>query len=139
LSVLLNNPPSWSSQSSSKTETSAIDFSVRSVFCFIYKYICIYIYITSFCVLNRSGKVNKDVIEFYTKKKTGKYTNSDTESNAGDGPVVRPTSHMYGPPSTNTHFFTPQYTRYSQPSPSHSGESMLYCFEPSYTHLSQVI
>lgn len=79
-------------------------------------------------------------MEYYAKKKTGKYTNSDTESNAGDGPAVRPTSHMYGPPSTSAHhFFTPQqYTRYSQPSPSHSGESMLYCFEPPYSHISQV-
>jgi len=29
LSVLLNNPPSWSSQNNSKTDTSSIDFSVR--------------------------------------------------------------------------------------------------------------
>lgn len=79
-------------------------------------------------------------MEYYVKKKTGKYTNSDTESNAGDSPAVRPTLNMYGPPSTtNTHhFFTPQYTRYSQPSPSNSGESMLYCFEPPYSHMSQV-
>lgn len=85
----------------------------------------------------RSGNVGRDVMEYYAKKKIGKYTNSDTESNAGDGPTVRPTSHMYGPPSSSAHhFFTPQYTRYSQPSPSHSGESMLYCFEPC--HVSQV-
>lgn len=92
-------------------------------------------------ILNRSGKVGKDVMEYYAKKKTGKYTNSDTESNAGDSPAARPISHnMYGPPSSNAHhFFTPQYTRYSQPSPSHSGESMLYCFEPPYSHVSQVI
>jgi len=77
-------------------------------------------------------------MEYYAKKKIGKYTNSDTESNAGDGPTVRPASHMYGPPSTSAHhFFTPQYTRYSQPSPSHSGESILYCFEPPYSHVSQ--
>lgn len=78
-------------------------------------------------------------MEYYAKKKTGKYTNSDTESNAGDSPATRPSSHMYGPPSSNAHhFFTPQYTRYSQPSPSHSGESMFYCFEPPYNHVSQV-
>jgi len=89
--------------------------------------------------LNRSGKVGKDVMDYYVKKKTGKYTNSDTESNAGDSLAPRPTSHMYGPPSSNAHhFFTPQYSRYSQPSPSHSGESMLYCFEPPYSHVSQV-
>lgn len=29
LSVLLNNPPSWSSQNNSKTDSSSIDFSVR--------------------------------------------------------------------------------------------------------------
>ncbi|CAI6367682.1 unnamed protein product [Macrosiphum euphorbiae] len=114
LSVLLNNPPSWSPQNSSKTDTSSIDFSVRS------------------------GKVGKDVMDYYVKKKTGKYTNSDTESNAGDNLAARPTSNIYGPPSTNAHhFFTPQYSRYSQPSPSHSGESMLYCFEPPYNHVSQ--
>ncbi|XP_050531919.1 disks large homolog 5 [Daktulosphaira vitifoliae] len=114
LSVLLNNPPSWSPQNNSKSDTSSIDFSVRS------------------------GKVGKDVMEYYAKKKIGKYVNSDTESNAGDGPVVRPLSHIYGSPSTNPHhFFTPQYTRYSQPSPSHSGESMLYCFEPPYSHVTQ--
>lgn len=79
-------------------------------------------------------------MEYYAKKKTGKYTNSDTESNAGDGPIARPTSHMYGPPTTSAHhFFPPQYTRYSQPSPSHSGESILYTFEPSYSHVSQVL
>lgn len=32
LSVLLNNPPSWSSQNNPKTDTSSIDFSVRSIF-----------------------------------------------------------------------------------------------------------
>jgi len=29
LYVLLDNPPSWSSQSNSKTDTSSVDFSVR--------------------------------------------------------------------------------------------------------------
>lgn len=92
-------------------------------------------------ILNRSVKVGKDVMEYYAKKKPGKYTNSDTESNAGDSSATRPISHnMYEPPSSNAlHFFTPQYTRYSQPSPSHSGESMLYCFEPPYSHVPQVI
>jgi len=36
LSVLLNNPPSWSSQSKT-TDSSSIDFSVRLIFHFILK------------------------------------------------------------------------------------------------------
>ncbi|CAI6359819.1 unnamed protein product [Macrosiphum euphorbiae] len=115
LPLLLNSPPSWSSQNNSKTDTSSIDFSVRS------------------------GKVGKDAMDYYVKKITGKYKNSDTESNAEDSLAAKPTLHnMYGPPSTNAqHFLTPQYSIYSQPSPSHSGESMLYCFEPPYHHVSQ--
>lgn len=38
LSVFLNNPPSWSSQSNPKTDTSSIDFSVRSIFLFYFKF-----------------------------------------------------------------------------------------------------
>ncbi|KAL4154183.1 hypothetical protein QTP88_002016 [Uroleucon formosanum] len=114
LPILLNSFPSWSSQNNLKIDTSSIDFSVRS------------------------GEVGKDVMDYYVKKITGKYKNNDTESNA-DSLAAKPTSHsMYGPPSTNTHhFLSPQYSICSQPSPSHSGESMLYCFEPPYSHVSQ--
>jgi len=79
-------------------------------------------------------------MDYYVKKIIGKYKNSDTECNAEDSLAARPTSHnMYGPPSTNAHnFLTPQDSIYSQPSPSHSGDSMLYCFEPPYRHVSQV-
>jgi len=72
--------------------------------------------------------------------KTGKYKNSGTESNAGDSLATRRTSqNMYVPSSTNVHHFSfPQNSRYSLPSPSHSGKSILYCFEPPYSHVSQV-
>eukprot|EP00102_Acyrthosiphon_pisum_P027946 XP_016665156.1 PREDICTED: uncharacterized protein LOC100570644 [Acyrthosiphon pisum] len=115
LSVLLNNPLSSSSQNNSKTVTSPKDFSVRS------------------------GKVGKDLMDYYVKMKTGKYKNSGTESNAGDSLATRPTSqNMYLPSSTNANHLTiPQYSRYSQPSPSHSGKSMFDCLEPPYTHVSQ--
>jgi len=79
-------------------------------------------------------------MDYYVKKITGKYKNNDTESNAGDSLAAKSTSHnMYGRPSTNAHnFLSPQYSIYSQPSPSHSGESISYCFEPPYSHVSQV-
>jgi len=79
-------------------------------------------------------------MDCYVKKKTGKYKNSDTESNAEDSLAARCSSYnMYRPTLTNAyHFLIPQYSRYSQPSPLHSGESMLYCFEPPYSHVSQV-
>ncbi|XP_060859281.1 disks large homolog 5-like [Metopolophium dirhodum] len=115
LSVLLNNLPSCSSQNNSKTVTPLIDFSVKS------------------------GKAGKDLMDYYVKMKTAKYKNSGTESKTGDSLATKPTSqNMYVPSSTNAHHFSiPQNRRYSQPSQSYSGKSMLYCFEPPYSHVSQ--
>ncbi|CAI6372280.1 unnamed protein product [Macrosiphum euphorbiae] len=114
LSVLLNSLPSWSSKKKTKTDISSMDFSVRS------------------------GKIGKDVMDYYVKKITGKYKYSVTDSNAGNNLAARPTSHyMYRPPSTNAHnFLTPRYSRYSQPYPTPRLESMLNCFEPPYSHVS---
>jgi len=72
--------------------------------------------------------------------KTGKYKNGFTESNTGDSLATRPASqNMYVPSSTSAHHFSiPQDSRNSQPSPSYTGKSKLYCFEPPYSHVPQV-
>ncbi|XP_060857189.1 disks large homolog 5-like isoform X2 [Metopolophium dirhodum] len=112
LSILFNNLPSRSSQNISKNDVSSIDFSVRS------------------------GKVGKDVMDYYVKKITGKYKYSITDSNAGNTLAARPTSHnMFRPPSSNV--LIPRYSRYSQSYPTPRPESMLNCFETPHSHVSQ--
>ncbi|KAL4154064.1 hypothetical protein QTP88_001897 [Uroleucon formosanum] len=115
LCVLLNDPLSCSLQNNLKTVTSSIDFSVKS------------------------GKVGKDVMDYYVKKKTSNHENSTKNYAEDKSLATRPTSQNIDvPPSTNAHhFLLPQYSIYSQPAPSFSGESMLYSYKSPYSHVSQ--
>lgn len=134
LSVLLNNPPNYTlppccteqnRRSVLAPSDASIDFSVKS------------------------GNIGKELLEYYVKKRP-KYPTSDTESTADTTSHSRIHSQLYGSP----HYpFTPflhthphSHTRY--PSPNHipssqSGDSISlsdsrsYCFEPSYSPVTQ--
>jgi len=78
-------------------------------------------------------------MDYHVKKTTGKYKYSVTDSNAGNNLAAIPPSHnMYGPSTNAHHFLTPRYRKYSQPYPTLRMESKLNCFEPPYSHVSQV-
>lgn len=89
----------------------------------------------------RSGATDKEVLDFYFRKKGSKYGGSDTENTVDQhvrhpqlyvspGAGLRSLPHYPYPPHPHPHPSLP--ARY--PSPSHSGDSIsTYCFEPPYT------
>jgi hypothetical protein len=102
-----------------------------------------------------TGNKEKDVLEYYAKKKISKYAVTDVVDSPVSVPHSRAHSQIYSPPYTLTPFMpmtthcdqqlvgSSRYPSSNIPS-SQSGESLsftdprTFCFEPSYNTLGQV-